>query len=170
MTCLATGTCAEIFALLAATAQPIYVTCLDADADDLLVAAESARQHGCADRITFLQADLLDVVEELGAISLGPQHAIYGLGVCDYLNDDQVKALLNWMHDLLPAGGSAMLTNRDMSNPDRAFVEHILDWPVIHRTPEAFAELFAQSKFRGAPVEMGHEETGVNLFAHCRKA
>ncbi len=76
---------------------------------------------------------------------------------------------MNWVHGLLAVGGLVLLTNRDAASPDRAFTEHILDWPVVHRTPDEFGRLFAESKFAGLPVEMGREEAGVNLFARCRK-
>ena len=169
LTSLSAGTCQEIFPLLASPARLLYLTCIDADADDLTAAADSAAQLGCADHITFLEADLLDMIDGVGPISLGPQHVIYGLGVCDYLTDEHVKALLDWAYDLLSAGGWLIVTNREAANPDRAFIEHILDWPAVHRTQDEITSLFSQSKFRGLPVEIIAEETGVNLIARCCK-
>jgi CRP-like cAMP-binding protein len=168
LTSLAAGTAREVFGLLAATSLPLYVTCLDGDADTLLLNANQARELGCADRITFLQADLPTIIRGKGSVSLGPQLLIYGLGVCDYLNDEQVQQLLNWIYDLLVPGGWVVLTNRDAANPDRAFTEHILDWPTIHRKPEEFGELFARSRCGRLP-EIKREEAGVNLFALFRK-
>jgi extracellular factor (EF) 3-hydroxypalmitic acid methyl ester biosynthesis protein len=169
LTSLAAGTAKEVFDLLAAVSYPLYVTCIDANADDLLIDAALAKQHGCAGRITFLHADLRAILAEHASVALGPQHAIYGLGICDYLNDEQVQVLLDWVYDMLAAGGSLMLTNPDAASLDRAFTEHILDWPVIHRTTNEFRTLFDQSKFRGLPLDMNRDDAGVNLFARCRK-
>jgi CRP-like cAMP-binding protein len=169
LTSLSAGTAREVFDLLDATAQPLYVTCLDGDPETLLANKALAEDRGCADRITFLQADLTAILHGQASVALGPQHMIYGLGVCDYLEDDEVRTLLDWAHDRLAPGGRLVLTNRDAASPDRAFAEHILDWPVIHRTPEEFAALFAGSRFGAAPPEVSREEAGVNLFARCRR-
>jgi extracellular factor (EF) 3-hydroxypalmitic acid methyl ester biosynthesis protein len=169
LTSLSAGTSQEIFDLLSATSQPVYVTCLDADADALSVNGQRARELHQDNRITFLQTDLASVLGGAGSVALGPQQVIYGLGVCDYLSDDQVTALLDWAHGLLSPGGCVVLTNRDASSPDRAFVEHILDWPVRHRTEVELGQLFARSRFQGRPPQFVREEAGVNLFARCGK-
>jgi hypothetical protein len=75
---------------------------------------------------------------------------------------------LNWAHGLLYPGGWLVLTNRDAASPDRAFTEQILDWPVVHRTAEEFANLFAASRFADRP-QIQREDADVNLIACCRK-
>jgi len=169
LTSLSAGTAREVFDLLAGGPRGLYATCIDADAGALAIDAARARERRRADRVTFLHADLPDLVAGRGPVSLGPQHVVYALGICDYLNDSEVVHLLNWVHGLLAPGGRVLMTNRDAASPDRAFAEHILDWPVVHRTPDEFGRLFAESGFAGLPVEMGREEAGVNLFAYCRK-
>jgi CRP-like cAMP-binding protein len=168
LTSLAAGTAQEVFDLLASTPQHLYVTCLDADPRSLAANSDRAGELGCADRITFMQADLLTIVGGTAAVRFEPQQVIYGLGICDYLNDGQVVALLDWVHGLLTPGGWVILTNRDAASPDRAFAEHMLDWPVIHRTQEECGDLFMQSAFKSRP-EMVREDAGVNLFARCRR-
>ncbi|WP_187776409.1 hypothetical protein [Antrihabitans cavernicola] len=44
----------------------------------------------------------------------------------DYLDDNLVVVLLDWIHDHLADGGTAMVGNFDVGNPDRAFMDHIL--------------------------------------------
>jgi extracellular factor (EF) 3-hydroxypalmitic acid methyl ester biosynthesis protein len=152
ITSLSAGTATEVFHLLAATSRPVLATCIDNDPDALLYNAERARDLDCSEQITFLQVDLLAVVQGRAGGSLGLQHAIYGLGVCDYLTDDQVLALLNWAHEQLEAGGWLLLTSRDAGGRDRVFAEHILDWPIIWRTPEQLRALAAQSRLPSADV------------------
>jgi CRP-like cAMP-binding protein len=168
LTSLAAGTATEVFHLLAATTRPLYVTCIDNDPDALLYNTERAKDLDADDRITFLKADLLAVVEGRAGGSLGVQRAIYGLGVCDYLKDDQIVVLLNWAHDQLERGGGLLLSNRDAARSDRAFAEHILDWPIAYRTQEQLRELAARSRFGAAEVRA--EESGVILLARCRKS
>ncbi|HLN26494.1 MAG TPA: cyclic nucleotide-binding domain-containing protein [Gemmataceae bacterium] len=171
LTSLSAGTAREAFDLLNANKTiSLYVTCIDGDADTLSIDAHLAQESHCADRITFLRSDLSAVMRGQGSVSLGLQHVIYGLGVCENLDDEQAVVLLNWIHDLLVPGGWVVLSNRDASSPDRAFTEHILDWAVKHRTRAEFRSLFAGSKFGDQPLEIQAEDAGVNLISRCRKS
>jgi extracellular factor (EF) 3-hydroxypalmitic acid methyl ester biosynthesis protein len=168
VTSLTAGTAQELFDLLADNRPDLYATCLDRDADVLRINAERAREAGCADRITFLRADLLALSANRNPALAGTQRVIYGLGICDYLDDNSLAALLAWVHDHLEAGGEAALTNLDTDNPDRVFMEQILDWPVVQRSREQLQQLAADSPFRGR-MEITRDELGVNLFAVGRR-
>jgi extracellular factor (EF) 3-hydroxypalmitic acid methyl ester biosynthesis protein len=168
LTSLAAGTAREVFALLAGNPSPPLVTCLDANADTLMIGNHRANELGCQGSITFLQANVVELIHGQASAGLGPQHVIYGLNVCDYLGNEEVALLVDWAHDLLVSGGWLILTNRDAANPDRAFIEHILDWPVQHRTRAELSDIFAGSRF-GRPPEIRMEEAGVNIFCRCRK-
>jgi hypothetical protein len=169
VTGLVCGTTQELFDLLTAAAVPVLATCIDGDADALRAASEAARDLGCADRITFLQADVVDLATGLGPVNLGPQQLIYALGLCDYLTDEQVRQLLDWVQDHLAEGGSVALTNLDAANPDLLFMEHILEWRVYARTEARLRELFAGSRFGGRPLAVQRDEGGAGLLARCRK-
>jgi hypothetical protein len=145
------------------------VTCIDFDTDALAIDAEEARKRGCADRTTFLRADLLPIARQETRISVGQQHAIYGLGVCDYLTNEGIDLLLQWAHDHLVEGGWLLLTNRAAASPDRAFAEHILDWPGLHRTVDEIRQLVVKSPFGSEELSVEVEETGVNIVARTRR-
>ena len=168
MTSLAAGTAAEVFDLLAGKPAAVLVTCVDPDADELMISGKRAQELGRNDSVTFMRANLLEVVRGQATLALGPQQVIYGLGVCDYLGEADVRLLLDWAHERLVPGGVLILTNKDAANPDRAFTEHILDWPVRYRTREEVGKLFAESHFGRVP-EISMEDAGVAIFARCRK-
>ena len=141
VTSLTCGTAEELIELVGGAAGPVYATCLDADPEALRLASEAARERGCADRITFLRADVTDLIRGQGRVSLGPQQVIYGLRLCDILSDEQVPTLLDWVHAHLSAGGVAALTGLDLAPPDRAFLDHILEWRVHSRAEGRLREL-----------------------------
>jgi hypothetical protein len=170
LTSLNAGTATEIFDLLENSPGDLLVTCIHHDVDTLHFNASQASAKHLADRITFLQADLKGGSLASGTIALGPQHLIYGLGICDYLNDDEVHVLLDWAYNLLAPGGWLILNNRAVGNPDRAFTVHILDWPVMHRTQDAFTQLVAGSRFAAPARDVARADDGVNLVARCRKS
>jgi extracellular factor (EF) 3-hydroxypalmitic acid methyl ester biosynthesis protein len=165
ITSLACGTAEELFELFGGGEVPVFATCIDSDVDALRSTSEAAKDLGCADHITFLQADVLDLALGLGRVELGPQQLIYALGLCDYLTDEQVQRLLDWVHDHLGEGGLAALTNLDVTASDQAFMEHILEWKVFSRTEEQLRELFGRSRFRDGPLTVQREGAGVGVVA-----
>ena len=59
-----------------------------------------------------------------------------------------------------------MLTTHDAASPDRAFTEHILDWPVVHRSAEDFGRILGASDFGAGPQIV---QTEGYLFVERRK-
>jgi extracellular factor (EF) 3-hydroxypalmitic acid methyl ester biosynthesis protein len=104
-----------------------------------------------------------------GHTAIGPQALIYSVGLTDYLQAPFVLNLINWGYDNLLPGGTLIIGNVVPSNPTRAFMDHILEWVLIHRTEEELRDLFARSHFGSTPVTFRTEPSGVDLFAFCRK-
>jgi CRP-like cAMP-binding protein len=164
---LASGVAAELQNLCEGVAS-VRATCVDIDGQSLLAAARRAERCGLTERMTFVQGNAVPSRAE--GVSLQPQHAIYALGLCEYLNDEQVLGLLNRSFDSLVSGGGVVITNLSSTNPDRELMEHVLDWKAIHRTAEDIRGLFANTHFGKWPVDIFADDTGATLFARCTKA
>ncbi len=169
VTSLACGTAKELFDLPAETALRILATCIDRDTDTLRSTSQVARDRDRADHITFLRADVVEVSRGLTQVALGPQRVIYALGLCDYLTDEQVRVVLDWIYDHLEGGGTVALTNLESGNPDRALMEHLLEWRVVARSEESLRDLFGQSRFRGQALTIRKDESGASLLASANK-
>jgi extracellular factor (EF) 3-hydroxypalmitic acid methyl ester biosynthesis protein len=168
VTSLASGAAKELTNLLETPdGASIRASCIDLDSQALLAIARRAAGSGLSGRLTLIQDNAVPTGAE--ALSLPPQHVIYALGLGEYLSDDQINALLNWAYDVLIPGGSVIMTNLASSNPDRALMEHVLDWKAHHRAAEDLRSLLAQSRFGGQPVDILADETDVTLFACCTK-
>jgi extracellular factor (EF) 3-hydroxypalmitic acid methyl ester biosynthesis protein len=170
ITSLASGPARELFDVLTGPgAPPIAATCVDIDDEAIGWASARANELGVADRVTFSRDNVLRLSRGRGTTVLPPQHLIYSVGLIDYLADAHVVRLLDWIHDRLVPGGTVILGNFDVANPDRAFMDHVLDWRLIHRTADDMRRLFAASQFGDAPVTVRAEHEQVNLFAFCRR-
>ena len=170
ITSLASGPAREIFDLFAdAEVRDVHATCIDIDAEALAFASERARALGVEDRIAFAQDNVIRLSRGRGKTTLEPQHLIYSIGLIDYLEDEHIVRLLDWIYDQLLPAGTVILGNFDAANPDKAFMDHILEWRLIHRTPDELRGLFARSKFGDTPMEVTYEEQHVNIFAICTK-
>lgn len=120
---------------------------------------------GVSERVDTVAGNLVYLSSGSQQLDLPPQDLIYSMAALDYLNDQFVVKLLDWMHALLAPSGRVLLGNFHPSNPDRAFMDHVLDWRLIHRDEQDMQRLFAASKF-GRPCDrILFEEEGVILFA-----
>jgi extracellular factor (EF) 3-hydroxypalmitic acid methyl ester biosynthesis protein len=166
---LASGPARELFDVLASPDAPdVRALCIDIDSEALRFASETAAALGVADRMTFAQDNLIKMAFGTGRTEVAPQHLIYSVGLIDYLEDELVLALLDWIHRHLAPGGTTVIGNFDPRNPDRAFMTHLLEWPLIYRTADHLRGLFGRSRFAGAKVDVRHEAAGVQLFAFAR--
>ncbi len=142
---------------------------LDSDPEALRSAEKMAQDLGISQRVTFLQENVMRLALGKGTTRLEPQHMIYSIGLLDYMEDSFAVRILNWIFDRLMAGGTAILVNFEPSNPDRPFMDHILDWQLFHRTADQIKQLFAQSSFSSAALEIKADDTQTQLFVMVRK-
>jgi extracellular factor (EF) 3-hydroxypalmitic acid methyl ester biosynthesis protein len=171
ITSLACGPAREIFDFFERVRDPEQAVfhCIDLDVQALSAVSRVADQRGLGASIRLVQENLILLATGRRQTSLPAQDLMYSIGLVDYFQDKLVIRLLNWMHQTLRPGGKVVLGNFDPHSPDRPFMDHLLEWPLIYRTPEDMRRLFARSAFGEQPVEIQYEPQGINLFATCSK-
>jgi extracellular factor (EF) 3-hydroxypalmitic acid methyl ester biosynthesis protein len=100
--------------------------------------------------------------------NIGLQDIIYSSGLTDYLDDRLFIALVNRCYEQLKPGGTLMVGNFGLYNPDRAFMDYVLHWRLIHRGPDDLKAIFDKTPF-GGNVDVIAEDQGVNLFVVAMK-
>ncbi len=171
ITCLAAGHAAEIFDLPGGkAAHGMCVTCIDRDDLALLALAELAKRRDCSAQVRLVHAGLMRLARGDEQCVLPPQDAVYAIGMCEYLEDDQMVELLDWIHGQLAPGGSVIVTSLHASNPDRVFMEYILDWTLLHRSEDELRTIFARSAFGKNTPRITRDGTKANMVAVCKKA
>ena len=168
VTSLACGQAAEVFAFFERRpdAQVLF-RCVDLDPQALLAGAQRAQAYGLEDRVTWVLGNALSVGEE--ATLPHPQNLVYSLGLCDYLDDAQVVALLDHCNTCLLPNGQLLVSNLRAGQPDRRLMQHLLSWPACHRLPAELLALWQRSSLAGSPsVEVDGE--GVALYLSGRRA
>jgi len=170
ITSLASGPARELFDLFADDENPnVFVTCVDIDNEALAYASELAHNLNLTDRMSFVKDNVVRMARGRGKTILQPQRMIYSIGLIDYFQDNYVISLLDWVYGNLLPDGCVVLGNFDITNPDKEFMDHILEWVLIHRSPEQLKELFSKTKFKNSPLQIIKDDTGVQLFAICTK-
>ena len=170
VTSLGSGPARELFDVFASPASvEIHATCIDIDRSALSYARGRAQELGVESRMTFRRDSLIRICEGKGRAVLPHQQLIYSTGLIDYLDDRMVVSLIDWAFDRLLPGGTVALGNFDVSNGDRAFMDHILEWCLNYRSPGDLIRLFNESRFERDSVQVTKDASGVQLLALCRK-
>ena len=115
-------------------------------------------------------------METLVDLALGRHRApvkecdfVYVPVLANSLSDRFFLGLLNYLHDCLKPGGWASVGCFHPKNPDKAFLQHVLGWPIHHRTEGEVNSLFRRSKFRSACEGIRYEPQGTFFVATCSR-
>lgn len=167
---LACGPSRELFDFLERCdyAHRIETLCVDADPDALEFSNRALGSLHHRGPLRFLSENV--VKWALGRIRhhIEPQDIIYSAGLTDYLDRKPFLALVRRCYDQLRPGGVLIIGNFAPANPNRAFMDHVLHWRLIHRDEAELRALFEETPF-GANVEVLSEPQKVNLFAVARR-
>ncbi len=141
------------------------------DIDQLAVdfVEEKAAADGVDDRITVINSNLVYLISGNNEVDLMPQDLIYCSGLADYLTDNYVVMLLNYIHKHLRPGGKVIISNMHTSNSCKAFMDYVLDWHLIHRNEDELGRLFLASNFGQRCENIRFEAEHINMFASCIK-
>lgn len=135
---------------------------------------KAQQDHWRLSRVSFVQTSIQSLVADearmrrRGLAALGPvarmagYDFIYCTGLFDYFSDRVCKRLVNMMFQMLAPGGSLVVCNFTPANPIRCFMKYVLDWNLIHRTPEEVARLAETD----AHQELTMSPSGVEAYLH----
>jgi extracellular factor (EF) 3-hydroxypalmitic acid methyl ester biosynthesis protein len=171
VTSLACGPAAELFDVYEKLADPakLMATLVDIDLQALAFVGEQRDKARLQKQMRLVNANLVYVATAKETIDLNDQDLIYSIGLIDYFSDKFVIKLLNYIHKALLPGGKVILGNFHPRNPDKAMMDHVFDWRLIHRTEDDMNRLFRASAFASNCSNVRFEEQGINLFAECVK-
>jgi len=141
----------------------IDATCVDIDSQALHYIDQQINVFSHQAVIRLMNENLIKWA--LGKIDhdFGFHDIIYSAGLTDYLNDDLFTAFVNRCYLQLKDNGYLIIGNFAPYNPDRLFMDHILDWRLIYRTSDELKHLFQQTAFCDN-VSVFSEPEQVNLF------
>lgn len=169
---LACGPAQELFDVYSNLSRPaiLHSYLVDIDTEALAYVAEKRDQENLTQIINLYNNNLVYLARGRERIEVPPQNFIYSIGLIDYFSDELVVSLVNFAFDLLISGGKLILGNFHPRNTDKAMLDHVFDWKLIHRSEEDMNRIFLKSKFRKACSDIHFEEEGINLFAECIKS
>lgn len=163
---LGCGSNRELFDFLARcnATDRIEAVCMDADAEALDYTNRCVNVFRHRSSIRFMQDNV--VKWALGRVrhNFGLMDIIYSAGLTDYLDRRLFQALASRCFEHLKPGGVFIAGNFGPNNPNRAFMDHLLQWKLIYRDEAEIRDTLAATPF-GTNVEILAETQQINLFA-----
>ena len=169
---LACGPARELFDVFETLGDPaqIKATCIDFDLQALAHVAERRDRLGLQRSMTLTPENLIHLAIGRKTIDVDEQDLVYSIGLIDYFPDELVVKLMSLIHSLLRPGGKVILGNFHPKNTCKAFMDHVLEWRLIHRSEADMDRLYRSSAFGRDCTNIRFEDQGINLFAECVKA
>jgi extracellular factor (EF) 3-hydroxypalmitic acid methyl ester biosynthesis protein len=167
---LACGSNRELFDFLSRfkRTELIEAVCVDADLEALEYTNTRVNTFPHRAAIRLMNDNLVRWALGSTKQQYGQFDVIYSAGLTDYLDRRLFVALISRCHEHLKPGGRLVIGNFTRSNPNRVFMDHLLDWKLIYRDESNLRDLFAESPF-GLDIEVKAEHEQVNLFAVATK-
>ena len=171
ITSLASGPAREVFDVFETIedSELLSVTLVDIDLQALAYVSEKRDKNRLKRHIKLIPGNLIYIAVGREDLKIKNQDLVYSIGLIDYFEDKFVVTLLNYIHKLLKPGGRVVLGNFHPNNPEKAFMEYVWDWKLIHRSNEQMNQLFLRSEFNMSCTNIEFEDEGINLFAECIK-
>ena len=149
--------------------QKVSANLIDIDFQALAFVERKLEENPLKIKVNLHQENLIYLSIGRREIKLPEQDLVYSIGLIDYFNDDLVIKLINYAHSILKKGGQLVLGNFHKDNPIKPFMDHVLNWKLIHRTEEDMNRLFQASAFGKDCSAFKYEEEGINMFAFGTK-
>jgi CRP-like cAMP-binding protein len=171
ITSMACGPATELFDVFATVDDPtrIHATLIDIDLQALAFVSDRCDRLKLRRQMELVHGNLVYLATGRQQLKLSDQDLVYSIGLIDYFSDKFVIELLNYVYTLLRPGGKVVLGNFHSRNTDKAMMDYILDWKLIHRTEDDMNRLYAASNFAQPCTQILFEPTGINMFAECVK-
>jgi SAM-dependent methyltransferase len=148
---------------------PFAATLIDFDAQALAAVAERSESRHLTAHFTLLNTNLFDLTTGRPPEGVANQDLVYSLGLPDYFDDKLLTKLLNYMFRLLKPGGTAIIASFHGSDPFKAFLDHVVDWKLTHRTEGDVEKLFLGSTFQQPSSAVQFEPGKIIFLAECQK-
>jgi ubiquinone/menaquinone biosynthesis C-methylase UbiE len=126
-------------------------------------AKDLAKRHGVHDRVRFITGDVRQIARYLDS----RVDIVDMIGICEYLQDDQVVSIVQTLAAVMPAGGTVVLNSlSDRHGTDR-FFRRVFGLHLNHRSVEKLSRLMHEAGLK--TLEALGEPLGVYHIITARK-
>ena len=159
---VASGPARDVFEFLSSTSDHrIFFDCIEYD--NVAIQYASALCHEYLDRIEFIHKNAFRFDTDRR------YKLVWSAGLFDYFDDRRFVFLLKRLYAFLEEGGELVIGNFSEKNPDRPYMEVMMEWELNHRSPEKLIHFATEGGVPASNIRLGNEPEGINLFLHLTK-
>jgi hypothetical protein len=174
--CLANGTETNVLSVAAGhfregdTSQAIKagmfnsIVALDQDAESLDVVDREYGRYG----VSVSDSNLLSLIA--GKTKFADLDFVYSAGLFDYLENKVAKRAVKAFFSALRSGGEMLITNFNLNNSCRGYMESFMDWKLIYRDTKEMLGLFDGVVGDRDKLTCLFDPTTSLVFARAKKA
>ncbi|MFB3892310.1 MAG: cyclopropane-fatty-acyl-phospholipid synthase family protein [Phycisphaerae bacterium] len=141
--CLGAGPGCIIADALTASTAKATATLVDLSSDAFDYGRELATKLGLADRVRFVVGDARDVRKMLD----GQVDVVKMLGLCEYLTDEQIKAIATAVAEVMPAGAPLVVNTLSKAHGTDRFFRRVFGLHMTYRDAAALQAICAAAGF-----------------------
>ncbi len=120
-----------------------HATLVDLNSDSFDFGRQMADERGLSERVRFIQADVRDLHEYLH----DPPHVVKMMGICEYLDDEQIVTIARAAADVMPDGSPIVFNSISKSHGTDRFFRRVFGLHMNHRSGGELAGLMRQAGF-----------------------
>ncbi len=120
-----------------------HATLVDLNSDSFEFGRQMADERGLRERVRFIQADVSDLHEYLH----DQPHIVKMLGICEYLDDEQIVTIARAAVDVMPDGAPIVFNSISKSHGTDRFFRRVFGLHMNYRSGGELAELMRQAGF-----------------------
>jgi len=144
-------------------------TIVDFDPQGLSAVSARAAAAGLGGHLRVLKTSIVYLASSHQEFDMPEQDIIYSMTVADFLDDRLLLRLLNDIYVKLRPDGEFLLSSFHPNNPDRTFLDFVVNWKVFHRSERELSAVFNRSRFNKCKLQFIYEPEGIIFLAVCRK-
>jgi len=145
----------------------IFIKALLVDLDPTAIeyAKNLSLKAGVINQIKFINASAHDLEEVVGDFK---PNIIEMVGFLEYRPKEKAINLIKRIYSILEPGGT-FFTSNVKNNIERPFLDYVIDWPMVYRTPKEFNDVLVEGGFPLDECSIIYEPLKVHGVAICKR-
>ena len=141
--CLGAGPGLTVIEAISQARLPVRATLVDLNDEPFEHGMRIAKQYGVHNRVRFIKADVREIEKYLHE----PPGIVEMIGLCEYLQDDQIAMIVRAVAQLMPLDASIIFNSVYPSHGVDRFLRRVFGLRMIYRSTERLCQLMQQAGF-----------------------
>lgn len=141
--CLGAGPGVTVIEAMSRAHLEAHATLVDLNDEPFEYGMRLAGEHGLENRVRFIEADVRDIGKYLNE----PPGIVEMIGLCEYLQDEQIMMIAQAVAQLMPVGAPIIFNSVDSAHGTDRFLRRVFGLKMVYRSARQICRLMQQAGF-----------------------